>query len=210
MLLAPSQGVVEEDLGDIGAAPGDVKDGLTVGVLRLGPDSMVVVASLKVRAEGFGDERASQEFQEDVVAFGTGAQVSPEIGAGLEEILRFSPALLVETVSTHAACDSEDFLQVVQQLWSWVVRQLLPLAVMKVWHISVVRGRQMNSLHQGPRETLSDWTIGYHPGKGDWCRIASFVGNHCICSSVGVQVLRCLKRLSLEARWVWYSRQCSA
>ena len=107
----------------------------------------------------------------------------------------------MESVPTHAACEigcGEDFLQEVQQLWSWVVRQLLPLAVMKVWHISVVSGRQMNSLHQGPREALSDWTIGYHPGKGDWCKIASFVGNHCICSSVGVQVVRsgvvCLKR----------------
>ena len=63
MLLAPSQGVVEEDLGDVGAAPGDVEDGLTAGVLRLGPDSMVVVAGSEVRAEGFGNKRASQEFQ---------------------------------------------------------------------------------------------------------------------------------------------------
>ena len=103
MLLAPSR--VAEPLGDVGAAPGDFEDGLAAGVLHLGPDSMVVVASLKVRAEGFGNKRASQEFQWDVVAFGTGAQVSPEIGAGLEEILGFSPALLVESIPAHAACD---------------------------------------------------------------------------------------------------------
>ena len=97
--------------------------------------------------------------------------------------------LFLHTLHVMLGC-GEDFLQVVQQFWSWVVRQLLPLAVIKVWHISVVSGRQMNSLHHGPRETLSDWTIGYHPGKGDWCRMASFVGNHCVCSSVGVQIAR--------------------
>ena len=63
LFFAPSQGVVEEYFGDVGAAPGDVEDGLAAGVLHLGPDSMVVVARSKVRAEGFGDERASQEFQ---------------------------------------------------------------------------------------------------------------------------------------------------
>ena len=55
--------LLREYFGDVGATPGDVEDSLAAGVLHLGPDAMVVVASSEVRAEGFSNERASQEFQ---------------------------------------------------------------------------------------------------------------------------------------------------
>ena len=63
----------------------------------------------------------------------------------------------------------EDFLQEVQQIWSWVVRQLLPLAVMKVWHISMVSGRQTNSLGRHCRIGQLGTTQGRETGVG-WLR----------------------------------------
>ena len=62
LFFAPSQGIIEEDFGDVGATPSDVEDGLAAGVLHLGPDSGGCGCRLE-GLDGFGDERASQEFQ---------------------------------------------------------------------------------------------------------------------------------------------------